>query len=389
MNHHETLCIKTNTSSSFNARYPLSRRMVLLGLVGAAMTACGQNPKSSIGSSTTATAIPSTTTPSTNQPLLTYPNGGWAVSWSPDGKRIASGRHGKNNNLEIWDANTGKTLLTYTGHTDPVEALAWSPDGQFLASGSSANTNSNTSTTSIQIWHASTKQKRLTYSAHTYTITQIAWSPDGTRIASAALDGTARIWDPLTGKTIHILENNPGQAFLGIQALSWSPDGNFLVTGDYSSGSGGPYPPLTVKVWDTHSGKASLTLDTPGAALAWSPQGNTIAIGQGQFEDHSEAAIHFWDAISGKKLGSLQAIYTVLSLAWSPNGKYIASGGGDTQAEGSDNQVQVWDVSRGKNLHTFKGGLTFVSSLSWSPDSTRIVVGSAGDMTIPVWQAIP
>jgi WD40 repeat protein len=38
--------------------------------------------------------------------------------------------------LRIWDASTGKTLRTLTGHGDDVWSVAWSPDGTRIVSGS-------------------------------------------------------------------------------------------------------------------------------------------------------------------------------------------------------------------------------------------------------------
>src|SRR6266566_1789579 len=75
-----------------------------------------------------------------SHPLLIYRGHSGAVggvSWSPDGTRIASG--GKDGTVQVWDATTGKHILTYPGHlqsvlpaTDSprsVNSIAWSPDG--------------------------------------------------------------------------------------------------------------------------------------------------------------------------------------------------------------------------------------------------------------------
>ncbi len=69
------------------------------------------------------------------------------MAWSPDGKRIASasGVEGEGDyTVQVWDASTGKTLLTYTGHTEAVHAVAWSPDGSRIASASQDRT--------VQVW---------------------------------------------------------------------------------------------------------------------------------------------------------------------------------------------------------------------------------------------
>jgi len=53
-----------------------------------------------------------------------------AVTWSPDGKHIASGSVDKT--VQVWSAVNGGNVFTYKGHSDWVMAVAWSPDGKRL-----------------------------------------------------------------------------------------------------------------------------------------------------------------------------------------------------------------------------------------------------------------
>ena len=60
---------------------------------------------------------------------------GWvsSVAISPDGKRIVTGSDDAT--AKVWDAATGRELLTLKGHTQLVFSVAFSPDGKYLVSG--------------------------------------------------------------------------------------------------------------------------------------------------------------------------------------------------------------------------------------------------------------
>src|SRR5438093_9191196 len=88
----------------------------------------------------------------------------------------------------------GKTLLTYNGHTSRVFAVAWSPNGQRIASGSDDQT--------VQTWDARTGRNAFIYHGHSDSVGAVAWSPDSRRIASGGVgihDHTVRVWDDMTG----------------------------------------------------------------------------------------------------------------------------------------------------------------------------------------------
>ncbi len=85
-------------------------------------------------------------------------------------------------------------ISAYHGHSSAIFAVAWSPDGSRIASGANDNT--------VQVWDAHTGRMLLRYTEHLGTVYSVAWSPDGTRIASSSDDATVQIWNATTGKLL-------------------------------------------------------------------------------------------------------------------------------------------------------------------------------------------
>src|SRR5262249_4593651 len=123
----------------------------------------------------------------------------FAVAFSPDGQRIASGSGDQTVQInsqegsEAW-ASGREDLPVLLGHTDAVLAVAFSHDGQHLASAGRDRT--------VKIWDPKRNQGIVAFTDHSTTVLGVAFSPDGERLASASLDETVRVWDPATGKPV-------------------------------------------------------------------------------------------------------------------------------------------------------------------------------------------
>src|SRR5262249_23879769 len=97
---------------------------------------------------------------------------GWAVTFSSDGKTLASGSNGK------------------TGW-----AVAFSSDGKTLASGGSDRT--------ARLWDVATKKELTTLDATAcvpFPVTALAYAPDGKAVALASTDNVVRLHDARTGR---------------------------------------------------------------------------------------------------------------------------------------------------------------------------------------------
>ena len=175
-------------------------------------------------------------------PLYTY--GGHsenvnAVTWSPDGYRIASGSD--DGTAQAWDAEDGGHVFSYRGHFGyAVRALAWSPTSARIASGGADGT--------VQVWNVADGNNVYTYRGHTQyvDINSVAWSPGGTRIVSGSDDGTAQVWDAEDGGHAYMYHGH-SDYYLGhaithaaVNSVTWSPGGTRIASGSSDK---------TVQVW--------------------------------------------------------------------------------------------------------------------------------------------
>jgi WD40 repeat protein len=104
------------------------------------------------------------------------------VAYSSDGKRLASGSW--DGGARVWDAETGRDLLSLSGHANWVENVAFSPDGKRLATASPTDK-------TVKVWDAETGLELLTVPGSG----GVAFSPDGHRLASGTEGGTVTIYD--------------------------------------------------------------------------------------------------------------------------------------------------------------------------------------------------
>ena len=274
------------------------------------------------------------------------------VTWSPDGKRLASGC--SDGNIIIWHTETGERLRILEGHTQSVSSVAWSPDGKTLASASWDTT--------INIWNADSGTIFRRLLGHELNVTSVAWSMDGNCLASGSWDSTIIIWN--TGRDICVKTLDVRPQF--INCLAWSPNGKMLASG----GEDG-----SIVFWDTDRGTRLHTLKAYTDwvnSVSWSPDGKRLA--SGSFNDN----VTLWYVDTGEKIRQLEGHKgNVVSVAWSLDGKTLASGSWD-------GTIIIWNAISGERLRTLEGHTSEVTSIAWSPDGKTLASGG-GDGTIRFW----
>jgi WD40 repeat protein len=114
-----------------------------------------------------------------------------AVAWSPDGRWISAAPNPRApavRLIRLWDSETGseaRTMPLTAGES--IQALSFSPDGRRLASAGFDD--------QIRIWDTESGLELLTLAGHEHWIWAMSFSPDGRRIVSTSGDTTVRIWD--------------------------------------------------------------------------------------------------------------------------------------------------------------------------------------------------
>ena len=106
------------------------------------------------------------------------------ITYSADGKWLASLRAF---DIVLWDANTGKEVRTLRGHSAYVRSLCFSADSKRLASGSWDET--------VRIWDPERSDAVVVYRGHVGNVECVSFRPDGKFVASAGEDHKVRIWN--------------------------------------------------------------------------------------------------------------------------------------------------------------------------------------------------
>lgn len=170
------------------------------------------------------------------------------VRWSLNGTMLASG--GDDKIIMIWKRIKGtggasfgglsknhenwRCMYTLRGHEGDVLDLSWSPGDRWLASSSVDN--------SVFVWDLTSSPPTVVsiLKGHTGLVKGVTWDPVGKYLASQSDDRSVRIWktsdwkcdSTITGPfaecggTTHVLR------------LSWSPDGQYLVSAHAMNGGG-------------------------------------------------------------------------------------------------------------------------------------------------------
>jgi WD40 repeat protein len=364
--------------------------------------------------------------------------------FSPDGKLIATAS--ADGTAVVWNLDDGSRLVL-RGHTSTVNQVAFSPDGKLLATASEDST--------ARIWDAENGKERTLLTGWEYSARSITFSHDGSKVA-VTLSGSIEVWSVAAGAKLTVMQAKPmpnprmfppapNAAIFSLDdrlILSSLSDGTArlwdAVTGAFVADLGGPpevegpysIPPLvtdaavflgdgklvmttgpnsTRRLWDIQTGKEIATFPVRGEVAgqsAVSPDGKWLVTSSaygGAWVWQLDAPLVI-SVLGAEAANPPDATYAP-DVRYAPGGDHILtastngtaqlwsrsglertldqgssvisisfSSAGDRIVTTGGRKAHLWEVSTGKKVGEFASEGGFIAEAAVSPDGTLLAL---------------
>jgi DNA-binding SARP family transcriptional activator/WD40 repeat protein len=318
------------------------------------------------------------------------------VAFSPDGTTLYTSSLG--GVLLAWDLagnqSFGRHFALGTGSPccrtllPPAPPLAVSPDGSTFAV--------RLGTSTVGLFSARTLHQRasFTIAPKGSMVTALAWSPTRPMLAVAGYSGLVQLWRvdgaPRLARSLTGLHAVPGSPE-AVQALTFSPDGQFLAASDSSRTDPKEswVPPQTpngeyfaaLAIWRASNGGLVAPIDLgtgPGVsgALAFPRDGKLLAASR------PDGSVQVLDPATGQVQQTLHPFGPdeTVSLAFAPDGTLATGTGGGI--------VQLWNPTSGDQIAgpvaVAAGSAT---SIAFDPTGQRFATTGGQDGTVKLWSS--
>jgi WD40 repeat protein len=297
-------------------------------------------------------------------------------------------------------------VVRFAGHRNGVSCVAVSPDGRQVLTGSGLcdmdGQIANGSENELRLWDVQTGQELRRFRGHTKPVLGVVFSRDGKQALSGGLDGTVRWWDLAGGRELRAISN------LGeVRVVAWLGEGRTALAGNNAG---------LVRILDVAEGKVVREFAKVGTVwdLALSPDGRRIVVGTDQVVQlgdietgqwlktyagptkpvrsvsflagdkrilacSEDGTLRQWDATTGQSAGEvLRQTSGIVCASVTPDGRHAVTGAWD-------GVIRLWDLQAARQQGAFVGHALLVDGVAFTPDLRHVLSGSL-DKTARLWR---
>ncbi len=260
------------------------------------------------------------------------------LAWSKDGQKLAAGGSGQAIYLRSLN---GQVSTDIVGKTPAMRTVAWGTQGRMAVAGDDSL---------VRVLDESGRVCDV-LRGHRLPIHSVSFNFTGTRLASGGWDSRVHIWNLPDGETHVVAGSNP---------VAWHPQQDILA---YSGGR-------EVRLWEPESDRSIIQTGEVISALTWTPDGSQLTTGD------FAGNIQHWNA-NGELIVARRGPPLVFSLAWHHTQGVLAS------TSAAENSIRRWDRDL-EPQSTWTGHSVNIVSMQWNHDGSYLASGG-GDGLLRIW----
>jgi WD40 repeat protein len=268
------------------------------------------------------------------------------VTFNPTGTLVATAAD--NGLAQVWDTGTGRLVATTTDRAAGINTLTFSPDGGTLLTGGQDGV--------VRLWNPTSGQPRDVLRTITNYVGTAAFSPDGRVLATGQGDGSIQFWRVADGHELSTVAAHGDQ----VSSVAFTPDGTRVASSGLDD---------TARLTKLADGTPIASFDVWNGNLALSPAGDLLVGADEKF------TLRFYDARTGRSLGTIANSAEVLGLTFSPDGTRLAVAVTDG--------IRIWRAPGGQPVATLAGA---GGDPAFSPDGSLVAAGGPNG-TAGLWNA--